>query len=408
MNDVLFGMGIESSDDESQAPFPNVINTRLSNLVSEDEQEGNNAENNNNNNVNEENHNGGADDDSDDDEYWSIDNELHTGSSVNVPSLSKWKEVDLFEPITVTVGKAKRNIWVQAMEEIDLIKKNLSDLQLPMDVAGLAASPLLKVYHTLFGASSLLCSNFCRQVKTTKLHYLHFMFTYYLSCKNQQTVGSMHESMEINSDFLMPNKKYNKIWTDIKKQEGNTKQIEFWKILEDTTNRQLKLLFMSAEKGFPYLLGFDDDKIHFDYSNKTKMNGLSKQHHVKDNRKGLTLHTCAFSATCVPVAVSFQRYGESVQDTYVRSMTDLFGQIPGGCPNLVGATLASDRGYWEKGLLFGQVLEGGGNVIGTVKRVSRSWLVVVCLFFFFYSHLFFQVRLVSTDVRSCRQFTIPR
>ena len=51
-------------------------------------------------------------------------------------------------------------------------------------------------------------------------------------------------------------------------------------------------------------------------------------------------------------------------------MKNLFGTGVGGVPNLLGVTLASDRGYWEKGLLFGEMLEGGADIIGTVKRVG--------------------------------------
>ena len=123
------------------------------------------------------------------------------------------------------------------------------------------------------------------------------------------------------------------------------------------------------------------------------MNGLSQQHHVKENKKGLTLHTCAFSATCVPVAVSFQRFGESVQDTYTRTMRDLFGAGQGGVVKLPGVTLASDRGYWEKGLLFQEMMEGGAEIIGTVKRVS----FVDCCFFLSY-RLYFKKLLLLFQI----------
>ena len=180
----------------------------------------------------------------------------------------------------------------------------------------------------------------------------------------------MHTSFEIKKEILMTLKKYNLLWTNIKQQSGTLKISQFWKALEETVNGQLKILFLSDDESFPYLFGFDDDKLHFNYSSVTEMSGISKQHHVKDNRRGLTLHTCAYSATCVPVAVSFQRAGESVQDTYLHTMTDIFGTSHNGQPNLRGVTLASDRGYWEKSLLFGPILESGADVVGTTKRVS--------------------------------------
>ena len=51
-------------------------------------------------------------------------------------------------------------------------------------------------------------------------------------------------------------------------------------------------------------------------------------------------------------------------------------------PCLRGVTLASDRGYWEKTILFGQMLEAGADVIGTVKRVSFFCRVFLLSLFF--------------------------
>ena len=189
---------------------------------------------------------------------------------------------------------------------------------------------------------------------------------------------NIHKTKEINSQLLMPLQEYNAIWADIRQQAGSLKQNEFWMIVENIVNEELKTLFMSSEPNFPYLIGYDDDKVHFDYSLITKMHGLSQQFHACDNHKGLTLHTCAYSAICVPVAVHFQREGESVQETYSRSMKSTFGTGVGGLPNVQGVTLASDRGYWKKGLLFGTMLEAGADIVGTVKRVSSIFVMCVC------------------------------
>ena len=226
--------------------------------------------------------------------------------TAKVPSLSQWKEVPSFGSIQVTVGKGKRAMWAQAKEEIYLVKKNVAEMVLAPDVASEAASPLLKTYHTLFGTSSLLCNCFCRYLGMTKSEYLHFLFSFTLSCKNQQSVPTMESSREFKDNVIMDPSKYVKYWTSIKEKKGDSRNQAFWRIVEDAVNQQLKTLFMSADTDFPYLLGYDDDKLHFDYSGTSDMQGLSPQHHVKDNRKGLTLHTCAYSATGIPVCISFQ------------------------------------------------------------------------------------------------------
>ena len=295
---------------------------------------------------------------------------LPPNSNVYVPKLNEWKELPRFQPIKVTVAKAKRSMWSQAQVEVETIKKNIAELNLPTDVVGTASTPLYKVYQFLFGTSSQICGTFCRTLGITKKDYLHFILTFILSCKNQQSVENMLSSMEINKKFIMPSDENKTVWTRIQNQSGSVKVDSFWRLIENATNQELKALFLSSDDEFPYLLGFDDDKLHFSYSKNTKMEGLSPQHHVKDNRRGLTLHTCAYPATCVPVAVSFQRLGESVQSTYARTMREIFGIGLSGKIQLRGVTLASDRGYWEKELLFSDFLEGGADIVGTVKRVS--------------------------------------
>ena len=312
-----------------------------------------------------------GDDEESDDDFFIYENEIPLISNDNnlTPSLNKWKELSLFDPIILTVSKAKRSMWIQAKQEVQLIKNNINEIKFPSDVTSAAPSPLYKVYQTLFGTNSLLSNNFCRYLDITKREYLLFIFSFIVSCKNQQAISVMHKSREINREYLMSVKDYNVLWCKIRDYEGTLRQESFWKIIENSTNQQLRMLFLSNEEDFPYLFGFNDDKLHFAYGRTTKMEGLSPQHHVKDNRRGLTLHTCAYPATCVPVAVRFQRLGESVQATYVRTMREIFGIGYNGHLQLRGVTLASDRGYWEKALLFKDFLEGGANVVGTVKRV---------------------------------------
>ena len=353
----------------------NIISTHNNNTENE------NQEGDDNNDISS-NADGNINDDIDDgEEEWE-------NSNVKVPPLAQWKEDELFSPHLITVGKGKRNIWAQAQKEAAMVKQNIIELELPSDVAGIAASHLFKVYQTLFGTSSQLYEVFHRYLKISTVDYLQFLSTYFISCKNQQSAANLHASAEINSDMLMPLSAYTGYWTAIRDIESNRRQREFWDLVEEAVNQQLRLLFISPKKTFPYLLGFDDDKLHFEYSAKSNMQGLSRQHHQKDARKGLTLHTCAYSATCVPLTVSFQRMGESVQDTYYRTMQEIFGAGTSGLPNLRGVVLASDRGYWERMILFGQMLEAGADIIGTVKRVSFCCVVLFfcCVFLFFLTY----------------------
>ena len=404
MDDILRAAGAgDSSDDDDDDIVPAIIFPTIIDVDLDNNNENNNTEN--NDNEKNDNNADGRDDDSTLASKNSFDADSCDDSSAEplpitfsddslAPPLAKWKEINYFHPIQITVSKSKRNMWLQAQEEINLVKSNIAELKVSSDVASVAATPMSKVYHSLFGSSSLLCGIFCRHLGIPKIKYLHFLFTYIISCKNQQSVATLFESMEINHDFLMPLEHYKNLWSLIKNQQGSLKELDFWKMIENATNQQLKQLFLSTDENFTYLVGYDDDKLHFDYSSNSKMSGLSPQHHVKDNRRGLTLHTCAFSATCVPVSVHFQRIGESVQDTYRRCVKEVFGIGRGGL-DLHNVILASNRGYWEKQLLFQDMLDAGSNIVGTMKRVRKKICCVFLSFFllsffllFFFLHFF--------------------
>ena len=195
INDILFALGGESSDDEElQADNNDQTRKVVFHLTEEDDDDDNKNKDDSSGDGNDANADADA---GGEDEVEDEDGEIYPVASqdnkFNVPPLSKWIEADLYEEATITVAKAKRNLWIQMIEEVKLIKKNISELTLPSDVASLAAFPFYKVYQTLFGTSSLLCSNFCRQLQILKIKYLHFLFTFLYHVKiNSQQISCTH------------------------------------------------------------------------------------------------------------------------------------------------------------------------------------------------------------------------
>jgi hypothetical protein len=59
----------------------------------------------------------------------------------------------------------------------------------------------------------------------------------------------------------------------------------------------------NIQKDMVWLLGLDDNKLHYNHSASSDTDGLKKDHHAQDNRQGFTAHTCCFSATAVPIHV---------------------------------------------------------------------------------------------------------
>jgi hypothetical protein len=229
---------------------------------------------------------------------------------VKVPPLSKWKELASTQKIHITVAKARRRLWKQAKDEVEVFRKNVKDLRLgtsaPNQVEG---DDLQRVYHYLFGATSKLADIFLRNIDgLSKQDYLSFMLTYFMSCKYGHAVATLHNAPdeEFNSGALMPTAQYNGIWRKIAKLRATNREEAFWQELETTMNFLCRKLFMASKEDFPlfhYRIGLDDDKPHYAWTKHSDATAIKKVHHAKDNRRGFTVHTAAYSATDVPVGV---------------------------------------------------------------------------------------------------------
>ena len=366
-------------DNENNARQFSTTNGDNGDEINSGQDDGDDMSHNNNNEQQE-------DDDNGDDEDESIDDskQENNNNSLHPPKLSQWKEDDFLEDnMHLTFAKAHRRLWSRAKNEIKIAKKNISNLQVP----GVEPTrgEIQMIYQFLFGTKSLLCETLRRHLTVLPdEEYLQFMTTFMMSCKNQSSVPMMHFCQITQSDRLMPSNNYNLLWARIATLGGTMRQEPFWMTIEDVANTSFRSLFLDDNHNSHnnYLIGLDDDKLHFHYSKSSTMNGLKCVRHVKDNRKGFTLHTAAFSALCVPVCVMFQRELEGVQATYMRMMKYLFGKTRGeAAPDLRGITLASDRGYWKLSLLFENILESGANVEGTVQRVRIIFILCICFFF---------------------------
>lgn len=156
--------------------------------------------------------------------------------------------------------------------------------------------------------------------------YLLFILTFFKSCRHKMSVKNLVDS--VDEIFVMQNENYNALWQKIQDMKRSATGESFWQELEAIVNLLLMTLFIGSPDdpetkrlagAIRFLLGLDDDKLHYNHDSKTVSDGLKKDHHAKDNRKGLTAHTCCNSATCVPIQVAFQREAR------------LYQLVPGGC-----------------------------------------------------------------------------
>ena len=309
----------------------------------------------------------------DDDNYWLSEDQLYKLQTerdpVNKvpPPLKDWTELDATTKSEVTVGKARRVAWDHGRDEIILHKKNVSSILNGDNEA------TIKVYQHLFGSRSKLKALFCETLDISCETYLSFVPSFFKSCRYKMSVKNLHDTDDCIKD-LMPTGEYNKVWRAIAKAPRHAHGESFWQLVESTLNKTYKELFTEAttvedDLFFRYVIGLDDDKLHYNWNKETDSDYLKKDHHVKDIRHGFTLHTAAFSATAAPLHVSAQRSSETVRLTTERMLDEIFGKHTGTAASLDNVDLAMDRGHWKAKLFF-NLLAKGSNLHGTMKRMD--------------------------------------
>ena len=292
------------------------------------------------------------------DSHWLSEDELFElqtarDSGMKVPPpLTTWKERDATTKVSLTVAKARRVTWEQGKKEVLLHKKNVSGLPA-------ASSNIEQVCRHLFGSTSKLAKLFFELLELTKEEYLLFLISYFKSCRYKMSVQNLHDSDD-ETKLLMEGNKYNGIWRKIATLRRHAHGESFWQEVESILNGVHRDLFVANESHetadvsideaastFRYVVGLDDDKLHYAYTKDTRADGLKKVHHAKDNRHGFTAHTACHSATAAPLNVSFQRKNETFRSTTERMIDAMFGKHSGRTDRLDNLE-PMDRGYWDR------------------------------------------------------------
>lgn len=265
------------------------------------------------------------------------------------------------------MAKARRVAWDHGRDEILLHKKNVSSM--PGD-----DNPTTKVYQHLFGSKSKLKALFCEELSITFETCLSFLLSFFKSCRYKMSVKNLHDTDDHIAD-LMPNDQHNKVWRSVARATRHAHGESIWQQVESTLNKAYKELFAEStttttdDSYFRYIIGLDDDKLHYNWGKETNSDFLKKDHHAKDNRHGFALHTAAFSATAAPLHVSAQRSNETVRLTTERMLDEIFGRHTGTAASLDSVDLAMDRGHWDAKLFF-NLLSKRAHLHGTIKRID--------------------------------------
>lgn len=120
----------------------------------------------------------------------------------------------------------------------------------------------------------------------------------------------------------------------------------------------------------------DDDKVFGQNDPKKDTYGLRYTRHVKDNRHGYNCHCAATTCTLFPIAIHWEKQGESSYICIEQILRSLFRNCVSGYPDFRQVTLFSDRGYWTPSLVY-FLLACGAIVHGTLIR-ALCWPMTYC------------------------------
>ena len=84
---------------------------------------------------------------------------------------------------------------------------------------------------------------------------------------------------------VLSTKEYNGLWTKIKEElSASLREENLVFAVESGVNSTLWPIVYSKDGDFNYVIGVDNDKVHFKITKSTVLNGLWAQRHVRDNR----------------------------------------------------------------------------------------------------------------------------
>jgi hypothetical protein len=296
------------------------------------------------------------------------------------PSSEKWNDVSsrLF-PTLFTIDQSKVTQWELAKKEIAHVRESVKEL-----VGTTAAGEVLTediVMYTL-GPTSSIGSFLQSELDIDEETYSRFLITILIQGAHRISCEELYFTYGCLKDFCpMDQKEYNDIWKKISSKRKLPPNLvrtcrcdaPLWQMLEAKLNDLLKKISIANHKG-KISMSLDDDKIWFGSttSQVTDLFNLKFTTHVKANRKGIVAHTAVTTGIMIPLAIAFERTGDTCLECMKRILGGLFGCMS-SFPDLRNVHIHSDRGYMYPDMVFEFLLKQGAEVLGTCKRMAQCW-----------------------------------
>lgn len=300
--------------------------------------------------------------------------------SLLAPSSEKWNDASSRSfPTLFTIDQSKVTQWELAKKEIDHVRDTVKGL-LGMEATGEVSMDDIVMYT--LGPSSMIGSFLRSELEMDEEEYLRFFITIMIQGAHRISCEELFFTDGCLKDFCpMDQKEYNNIWKKISSKRKLPPNVictcrcdaPLWQTLETKLNDLFKKLSIANHKG-KISMSLDDDKIWFGSTTSqfTDLFNLKFTTHVKANRKGIVAHTAVTTGVMIPLAIAFERAGDTCLECMKRILGGLFGYMS-SFPDLRNVHIHSDRGYMYPDMVFEFLLKQGAEVLGTCKRMAQCW-----------------------------------
>ncbi len=225
----------------------------------------------------------------------------------------------------ITIDSAKDKQWTLAKEEITQIR---SQMQTLLDVSDYEDVTMGKIVMFYLGPDSKPGRYMCNELNLSKMTYLKFMNTVFISAAYHLTSRQLfHDMSLLKAHTLMKEDKYNRVWRQMSEKRrlqrdemsNSRREIPIWEGLETIVNEVLHAVSVTRWAG-QILIALDDDKVWMNISNSNAKDlfNIKYTHHVT--------YTAATSANTQPIAVAIERSKDSTTDCFKRILDFLFSQ----------------------------------------------------------------------------------
>ena len=274
-----------------------------------------------------------------DDNYWqSQEQQQEIRSEVgDYPHASDWKDdhPSLIEKTTVSIDRARTNLWKQAKTEITIVR-SIFEQHYPSS----GNSPSFNELATkIYGPEGRLFQLFQEELKLSYEQFCRFLATFYAASSRSQPASRLLDDNKFINPGMMKKEEYYRVTKKIEQSSGAGRGDDdsLWMELEDCYNSFAKKNFLSKRNKEELSVALDDDKEHFNFSKYSDTHGLKRCRHIKDNVLGHTVHTAGLSGTGFPLCACFEREEETQSQVYERMLKKMFGSRTGNSPpNLQG------------------------------------------------------------------------